>query len=254
MKAKLVALCLWPLAAAANTNPVPTIVSASMRTNTLMDVVYRVDDPDNASVKVRALAFIDGTRSFAKILRPVTFIEGTGANIGDGIAPNTNHTLTWDVGADWSTNVGQVKFEILALDDRGLLPIDWISIPATNGQPALTISRDAPSPNQVMDALFWLYASGDPAVSLTNGVLTGTAASGVFSDVRLASGGTPLGYATPFLFKRMNLDPASSADANYAQDVARAGLSNASGWHAINRAYGGLACIVGWGGQRLRPV
>lgn len=31
---------------------------------TLMDVVYRVNDPDDATVKTRALAFVDGVRSF----------------------------------------------------------------------------------------------------------------------------------------------------------------------------------------------
>jgi hypothetical protein len=40
-----------------------------------MDVIYRVNDPDDATLKVRALAFVDGERSFAKVLRPVTFVE-----------------------------------------------------------------------------------------------------------------------------------------------------------------------------------
>lgn len=246
MKTKTILFFLWPCIAAANTNPAPTIVSAAMHTNgTLMDVVYRVDDPDDATVKVRALAFIDGTRSFSRVIRPISFIGST--NLGDAIAANTNHTLTWDVGADWNTNVGQLKFEILCLDNRGLLEFDWISIPATNGQPALTISQNAPSTNKVLDALFWLYASGDPEVSLTNGVLLGTAASGVFGGVRLADGGVPQGYAVPYLFKRLNLDAANSAEVNYAQVTARAGLTNAGSWHAANRPYSGMSCIVGWG-------
>ena len=118
-------------AAWANTAPTPVIVSAAMRPGTtLMDVVFRVNDPDDATVKVRALAFVDGVRSFANVLRPVTFVEGTAAKIGDAITSNTDHTLTWDVAADWSIDLGQVKFEVLAMDGRGLLPFDWISIPA----------------------------------------------------------------------------------------------------------------------------
>ena len=41
------------------------ITAAAMRPGTtLMDVVYRVNDPDDATVKTRALAFVDGVRSF----------------------------------------------------------------------------------------------------------------------------------------------------------------------------------------------
>jgi hypothetical protein len=49
----------------AGTNTAPTVViqSAAMRPGTtLMDVVYRVNDPDDATVKTRALAFVDGVR------------------------------------------------------------------------------------------------------------------------------------------------------------------------------------------------
>ena len=51
--------------ACANTAPTVVIHSAAMRPGTtLMDVVYLVNDPDDATVKVRALAFVDGVRSF----------------------------------------------------------------------------------------------------------------------------------------------------------------------------------------------
>jgi hypothetical protein len=93
-------------AAWANTAPTPVIISAAMRPGTsLMDVAYRVNDPDDATVKVRALAFVDGVRSFAKVLRPVTLVEGTAAKLGDAIATKTDHTLTWDVAADWNIEV-----------------------------------------------------------------------------------------------------------------------------------------------------
>ena len=133
------------LAAIANTAPTPVVLSAAMRPGTtLMDIVYRVNDPDDATVKVRALAFVDGVRSFANVIRPVTFVEGTAANLGDVIAANSDHTLTWDVAADWDIDLGQIRFEILCRDARGLLEFDWITIPAAGDQPALTISKDTP--------------------------------------------------------------------------------------------------------------
>ena len=179
--------------------PVPSVVSAAMRPGTtLMDVVFRVDDTDDATVKVRALAFVDGTRSFAKVLRPVTFVEGTAAKIGDAIPSNTNHTLTWDVGADWNIDLGQVKFEILARDARGLLAFDWIAIPAAGGNPALTISKDTPTDASVLTALFWQYAAGDTGLTLENGVLTANANSGVFSGLVMANGTTLQSYSIPY--------------------------------------------------------
>jgi hypothetical protein len=250
MKSICIPFVLLALASAAVANIAPTVViqSAAMRPGTtLMDVVYRVNDPDDAAVKTRALAFVDGVRSFAKVLRPATFVEGTAANLGDAIPSNTNHTLTWDVGTDWDIDLGQVKFEVLALDGRGLLPIDWISIPAAGGNPALTISKDTPSDAAVLNALFWQYADGDPALTLANGLLSGNAASGVFAGVLLANAATVQLYSAPYIFKKMNLDPASGSDVTYANTIARAGLSSLTSWHVVNRPYTGLSVIIKWG-------
>jgi hypothetical protein len=250
MKIKLISLLLAAgfSAALANTAPTPVVVSAAMRPGTaFMDVVYQVNDPDDATVKVRALAFINGTRSFANVIRPVTFVEGTGANLGDAITTNTPHTLTWNVAADWNIDLGNVKFEILARDGRGLLDFDWISIPAAAGKPALTISKDTPSNAMVLNAFFWQYADADPALTLSSGVLTANANSGVFSGLVMASGATLQTYSIPYLLKQMNLDSAYIGEVSYAATTARAGLLNTTKWHAAQRPYAGLSIVVGWG-------
>ena len=65
-------------AAWANVAPVVVIESVAMRAGTTyMDIVYRVEDPDDTTVAVRAAAFVDGVRSLEKLLKPVTFAEGT---------------------------------------------------------------------------------------------------------------------------------------------------------------------------------
>jgi len=251
---KSVPFVLAALASAAFANTAPTVViqSAAMRPGTtLMDVVYRVNDPDDATVKTRALAFVDGVRSFANVIKPVTFVEGTAAKLGDAIPSNTNHTLTWDVAADWDVDLGQVKFEVLAMDGRGLLPLDWVTILEAGGNPALTISRDMPEDSKGLDALFWQYASGDTGLELIDGLLRGSTASGVFSGIELAQSDTLSTYGAPFLLKRMNLDPSPVSAVRYADEVARAGILNTSGWHAINRPYAGLSPIVGWGRRDL---
>ncbi len=242
-------ICTAAVSAAwANTAPTPVIVSAAMRPGTtLMDVVFRVNDPDDATVKVRALAFVDGVRSFANVLRPVTIVEGTAAKIGDAIASNTNHTLTWDVAADWNIALGQVKFEILARDGRGLLAFDWITIPAAGGNPALTISKDAPSDASVLDALFWQYGDGDTGLTLGNGVLRSNANNGNFAGIILANGVGLQPYSAPYFFKTMNLDPAMASEVYYAGVTARAGLLATTKWHAVNRPYSGVEPVFGWG-------
>jgi hypothetical protein len=234
--------------------PVVVIQSAAMRPGTtLMDVVYRVNDPNDATVKTRALAFVDGVRSFANVLKPVTFVEGTAAKLGDAIPTNVDHTLTWDVGADWDIDLGQIKFEVLAMDGRGLLPIDWIRIPAAGGNPALTISKDTPSDSSILSGLFWQYASGDAELSLTDGKLRGNSASGNFAGVNLATDAIPNAYSAPFLFKRMNLDPSLSADVGFASGTARAGLLNTEKWHATNRPYNGIPIVQVWGDENFAP-
>ena len=259
------------------TAPDPQVLSAAMRDGTtIMDITFRVDDLDDATVKVRALAFVDGVRSFANVLRPSSFVEGTAANLGDNIATGVDHTLAWDVGADWDVALGQIKFEILCQDDRGLLPFEWVTIPSAGNQPRLKISRFPTIDSDVFDALLWQYAGGDPGLALQDGVLSGSAASGVFAGVELFEGGLadaydsyyydPYGhvapsyeYAAPYIFKQMELDPAATSEVDYARS-ARANLQSYTedesdtSWHAIDRAYSGLTPIVHWGDRPSVPV
>jgi hypothetical protein len=251
MKRHLAALVVAPLAlathaGAANTAPTVIIKSATMRGATgLMDVVFRVNDPDDATVKTRALAFIDGQRTFTKVIKPTTFAEGTESKLGDAIASNTDHTLTWNVAADWNISLGQIKFEILAMDTRGLLPLDWVTIPAANGQPELTISKNAPTDQETLDALFWQYASGDPGLVLENDELRGSAASGALHSVPLAIGTTVKMYAHTWVIKSMNFALADIADVERATS-ARASIASPTRWHALQKPYEPIDVVVRW--------
>lgn len=251
MKKAFLPLLLLGSASLGIANIAPTVIiqSAEMRPGTtLMDVVYRVNDPEDATVKTRALAFVDGVRSFAKVIRPVTFAEGTAANLGDAIPANVNHTLTWDVAADWDVDLGQVKFEVLAMDGRGLLSFDWISIPEAGSNPDVSISKNTPEEQQKLDALFWLYAGGDSNLALSQGTLTGSSASGVFSGLKLAVGANTQTYSAPFLFKKMNVavaDPVEVATATAAR------VGQQGGWLASNRSYDGITPLIGWGNHSL---
>jgi len=240
------------LTATPNVAPTVTIVSAAMRPGTtLMDVVYRVTDPDDATVKVRALAFKDGVRSFANVIRPVTWAEGTAANIGDAITTNVDHTLTWDVAADWNIQLGQVKMEVQAVDSNGMLPFDGISIPAAAGQPELTINRIGLTDPQVFNPLLWFYASGNLNMELTNGTLLGSAPSGVFNQRPVVVGATiDQQFAQLFLFKLLDISPATTAQLNYTDAATRTTLAR-DRWFTTNRSYVGTQLLISWGQNNL---
>ena len=227
--------------------PVPTIVSAAMREGTtLMDVVFRVDDPDDATVSAYPLAFVDGVRSFDNVIRPATFEEDTAAHCGAAVAANTNHTLVWNVAADWNVELGQLKFEIICKDSRGLLSFDWLTIPATADSAETTISQNAPASNEVLNALFWLYAGGDPGLELADGVLSGSAENEMFAGMELADGTILKLPAAPYVLQQMDLAPANSADIRLAVE-ARSGIASTSAWHAVDRPFAGYSIVYGWG-------
>jgi hypothetical protein len=234
--------------AAPNVAPTVTIRSAAMRPGTtLMDVVYQVTDPDDATVKVRALAFKDGIRSFANVIRPLTWAEGTEVNIGDAITPNVDHTLTWDVAADWNIQLGQVKMEVLAVDSNGMLPFDGITIPAAAGQPELTINEIGLTDTQVFNPLLWFYASGNPNMELSDGTLLGSATSGIFNQRPVAVGATLDQYcAHPFLFKLLDISLAGADMLNYADAATRTAFAR-DRWLTSTRPYRGTQMIYAWG-------
>lgn len=248
----MVALCgAIPVSAVTNVAPVVQVLSAAMRPGTtLMDVTYRITDPDDPTVKVRALAFVDGVRSFANVVRPATFVEGTATNIGDAITTGVDHTLTWDVRQDWNIDLAQLKFEVLCRDSRGLLPLDWITIPSATDQPALTISKNAPTDAQLLDTFFWQYAAGDLSLTLTNAALRGNTNNAFIGGLPLVMGMSMQNYSAAYVFRLMNLDTASRDEVNAAQNTARAQLADLGRWHAASRIWSGCSAIVYWGANQ----
>ena len=147
------------------------VLSSEIRASdpTVMDVVYKVTS-GRPKVRVRALAFKDGERSFSNVIRPETFIDGTAANIGDEIEANVTHKLSWRVSADYGIELAKLKFEVLA-NVGDLLPFTWITIPKSESYGTMRVSRNEITGVQIFDALMWLYAAKDPSLTLTDGML-----------------------------------------------------------------------------------
>ena len=160
----------------------PLVLSSSIRKNdpTILDVTYTVLSPNN-TVNVRALAFEDGERSFWKAVRAETFVKDqdgneTSTNLGDGIAANVPHNLSWKVSADWKTDLAKVKFEVLT-SDAAQLQMKLANIEARGNSPSLTVAYGTQTDNDIFNAMLWHYADGaddlvntDGYVDTTNGI------------------------------------------------------------------------------------
>lgn len=211
------------------------LIAARERDPTVLDVVYRVRSA-KSTVKVRALAFKDGVRSFSNVVRPATFIEGTDINLGDSIVANVEHKLSWRVSTDWQIDLAKVKFEVLVVEED-LLPLELITIPENGTNCAMEISWNALSSAQVFDALLWLYADGDAGLALMDGVLKngdnivayGTNVSTVAGRSRQNVNGTSDYYyfalSTAYVFSKMGFSVLEGDALTYAKGATRLELS-----------------------------
>lgn len=199
--------------------PTVTLLTSSIRETdpTIMDVEYIVTS-DSPTVRVGALAFKNGVRSFANVVRPETFVDGTAANIGEEVAANVPHKLSWRVSADYGIELTKMKFEVIA-QEGDLLPMEWIYIPKSDQYGKMKASYNTLSEVQVYDALMWLYAAKDSGLTLSGGVLKG-------GGYTLANGASSSGTsAVNYVFSKMGWTALSGAVLNYVNSETRKGLS-----------------------------
>lgn len=208
----------WEAALARYVTAGVIVLSAAPRTDdpTVMDVTYRIGGTVNP-VRARTLAFKDNVRSFANVVRPETFADGTEAELGEGMAPDVVHKFSWKVAADWQINLAKVRMEVLILPDDSL-PLKFFTIPANGGHSAITVSRNALTEQRVLDALLWLYADGDRDLTLVDGVLR-------CGETVLAEGTVPNGRAAvEYVFSKMGCRVMTDEELKYVNEVSRLGL------------------------------
>ena len=157
----LLAVMLAPSALGANTPPTVDFVKTSMRSGTtLVDVDYRVNDPDDETVEVAVCAFKEGGMAASNFIRVSTLMEGTQVNVGPGIKTGEVHRITWDVGLDWGIDNGNFSVCVLPWDRVGFVRVDWITIPG------LTASTRSIGDDQLLPMLYWFLSKGDPELSV----------------------------------------------------------------------------------------
>ena len=219
--------------------PKVEVISATVRENapTIMDVRFKVTST-KPTVRVRAIAFEDGVRSFANVARVETLVDGTGVNVGDSVAANVEHVISWNVAADLKTDLANIVVEVFAIEDD-ILPLELTTIPANGTNKAMELSWNLLTERQIFDALLWLYADKTPGLTLENGVLK-------YGDNIVASGETiqtsTRSYsnwnsstrqyeytyylsAVEYTFSKMGFSTLSGDTLTYANSMTRMGLS-----------------------------
>lgn len=206
-------------------NVPPVTITSEIRANdpTVLDAAYSVAS-EKSAVKIRALAFEDGERSFAKVVRPETFANDTDGNptaqnIGDNVAANLTNALSWKVSEDWATRLAKVKFEVLACDGA-LLPMETTIIPESDRYGKMQISWNRHTNDRIFDALMWLYADKVAGLTLENGVLKAGGKT-LANGTEIADGKA----AAEFVYRNMGFDGVLSGDLlNYVNEETRLGL------------------------------
>ncbi len=190
-------------------------VTAEMVTPKQMSVKYKVRDAKGDKVKVRAVAFLDGERSFENIV-----LVKTGENVPDGseVEVNKEYSFVWNVSDDWDADLVNVKIEIL-VQEGGLLPQDLLTIPANGEHKEMTITRNILNETDIFNALLWCYAEGDTALTLSSGVLK-TNGTTICNGMSLSSNDTLMNY----LYGKMGYKVLTGDDLTYAEKMTRLDL------------------------------
>ena len=109
---------------------------------------------------------MDGGNDLSKVIVPKTFVGDTTGKLGQNVPTGQNHTVTWNAGADWSASFGELEMAVLAKDDRDLLNLHFLTLPATDSNSTeLKINRSPITDTDLLNVWYWLIASGHTGIS-----------------------------------------------------------------------------------------
>ena len=147
--------------------PFPEVLSVGQRQGTTyLDITYRINDEDSSTVEAALLAFVDGGNDLSKVIVPKTFVGDTTGKLGQNVSTGQNHTVTWNAGADWSASFGELEMAVLAKDDRDLLNLHFLTLPATDSNSTeLKINRSPITDADLLNVWYWLIATGHTGIS-----------------------------------------------------------------------------------------
>ncbi len=204
--------------------PLPEVISVTQPAGTNhLEIKYRITDADSAKVKAGLLAFKDGGNDLTKVIVPKTFVGSVAGKLDENTTTGVVHTVTWDAKADWNVSYGNVEMAVVAQDDRDLMNFHFLTLPATDSNSTpLKISRSPITNGDCLNAWYTLLALENNDFAIDGNEIR--ANSGV---VYTSSSGTTTNSAgRGYLFNKMNLRQATTAELTRAREAATPGVTN----------------------------
>lgn len=200
-------------------------VSAELVTKKTKKVTYKVTS-EKEKVRVCAVAFKDGVRSFENMVTVRTAVEGSpeAVPVGVEVTANEEHSFVWNVAADWDETLAKVAMEIL-VQEEAFLPQELITIPATASHAEMTFARNWLTSDQCFNALMWCAACGDEALTVSSGVVK-VSGTPVASGASLSTSASQQTALLNYLYGKMGYKVLSGEDLTYAKEMTRLALGD----------------------------
>jgi hypothetical protein len=154
-----------------NVIPQPVVRSVAQRAGTnILDIDFEILDSDDATATAGIIASVDGNfDDLTKLIIPSSLAEGTENKIGQPVATNQTHRVSWYVKGDWSELTGNLKIGLLARDARRNKAVDlhFLELPFSGGK--LTISRSPLKDSDISNFLLFELGRGSTSLSIQYG-------------------------------------------------------------------------------------
>jgi len=236
-----------------NVIPQPVVRSVTQRPGTnILDIDFEIIDPDDDTATAGLLGTVaieDGYEDgfyrdlsrnefndLTKLIVPSSFTDGTDALIGQPIATNQVHRVSWYVKGDWKELTGDLKVGVFAQDARRSMPVDlhFLKIPTEDGN--LTISRSPLKDSDMLNYFQYLLSIGDPRVKFENGKILNSSDESFIENISNDYSSSGIGISKlgrDFFMNDLGYRWASIAELSIAREAATPGTVNE--WDATNQ-------------------
>ena len=213
--------------------PQPVVRSIAQRPGTnILDIDFEIIDPDDntATAGLLGTVAIEEFDDLSKLIIPSSLIDGTDSLIGQPIATNEVHRVSWYVKGDWSELTGDLKVGVFAQDARRSMPVDlhFLKIPTEDGN--LTISRSPLKDSDMLNYFQYLLSIGDPRVSLNDGKIVDSSGATLMYNPMTPESTKP---GRDFFMNDLGYRWANIAEVSIAREAATPGTVNS--WDATNQ-------------------
>jgi hypothetical protein len=204
--------------------PLPEVISVTQPVGTNhLEIKYRITDADSAKVKAGLLAFREGGNDLSKVIVPQTFVGSVAGKLDHNTSTGVVHTVTWNAKADWNVSYGNVELAVVAQDDRELMNFHFLTLPATDSNSTpLKISRSPITNGDFLNAWYTLLA-----LENNDFAIDGNEIRALSGEVYTSSSGAVTNSAgREYIFNKMNLRQATTAELTRAREAATPGVTN----------------------------